>query len=42
MNRHSRQKHLLANYLFICGCKKCEEQAGEPDVTSSEDEDDED
>lgn len=24
------------NYLFTCKCSKCVEQAGEPDVTSEE------
>ena len=28
------------NYLFSCTCPKCESQAGDPDVTSSEDEED--
>lgn len=28
------------NYLFTCTCPKCESEAGDPDVTSSEDEDD--
>lgn len=41
-SRHSRQKELRENYLFNCTCQKCEEQKGDPDVTSDEeDEDDE-
>ena len=28
------------NYLFSCTCPKCESQAGDQDVTSSEDEED--
>lgn len=31
---------LRENYLFNCTCPKCESQSGDPDVTSSEDEDD--
>lgn len=37
-SRHSRLKELAQNYLFVCQCPKCVEQAGEPDVTSEEDE----
>lgn len=37
-SRHSRRKELMKNYLFACKCPKCEEQAGDPDVTSDEDE----
>ncbi|KAM7431582.1 SET and MYND domain-containing protein 5 [Porites harrisoni] len=39
-SRHSRQRLLRGNYLFTCTCPKCESEAGDPDVTSSEDEDD--
>lgn len=39
-SRHSRQRLLRENYLFTCTCPKCESEAGDPDVTSSEDEDD--
>ncbi|XP_068746514.1 histone-lysine N-trimethyltransferase SMYD5-like isoform X2 [Montipora capricornis] len=39
-SRHTRQRFLMDNYLFSCTCPKCESQAGEPDVTSSEDEED--
>lgn len=35
-SRHSRQKELRDNYLFNCTCQKCEEQKGDPDVTSDE------
>ena len=31
---------LRENYLFNCTCPKCESQSGDPDVTSSEDDDD--
>ncbi|XP_071520164.1 protein-lysine N-trimethyltransferase SMYD5 isoform X2 [Panulirus ornatus] len=43
-SRHSRIAILRENYLFTCRCSKCEEQAGDPDVTSEEemDEDEED
>lgn len=37
-SRHSRRKILLENYLFQCCCSKCEREAGEPDETSSDDE----
>lgn len=37
-SRHSRQKELMENYLFLCKCSKCEEQIHDPDVTSDEDE----
>lgn len=36
-SRHSRQKELQENYLFVCQCARCEEQIEEPDVTSDED-----
>ncbi|XP_062619027.1 histone-lysine N-trimethyltransferase SMYD5-like [Saccostrea cucullata] len=39
-SRHSRQKILKENYLFICECPKCLSEADDPDVTSSEDEED--
>ncbi|PVD30036.1 hypothetical protein C0Q70_09297 [Pomacea canaliculata] len=35
-SRHSRQKILRENYLFICTCPKCLEQAGDIDETSEE------
>lgn len=45
-SRHSRQKELAMNYLFICECEKCLSQASDPDETShdemSEDEELED
>lgn len=40
-SRHSRQKILMEHYIFICRCLKCEEQAGDPDVTSDEEEEEE-
>ncbi|KAK4883114.1 hypothetical protein RN001_006433 [Aquatica leii] len=40
-SRHSRHKILMENYLFICQCPKCESQVNDPDVTSNEEEDDE-
>ncbi|KAF6028317.1 SMYD5 [Bugula neritina] len=41
-SRHSRQKYLRENYLFVCNCQRCQSQADEPDVTSDEDEYDDD
>ncbi|XP_023722899.2 SET and MYND domain-containing protein 5 [Cryptotermes secundus] len=35
-SRHSRQKLLRQNYLFICHCPKCETQAEDADVTSED------
>ncbi|KAJ6635211.1 Histone-lysine N-trimethyltransferase SMYD5 [Pseudolycoriella hygida] len=40
-SRHSRQKDLMENYLFVCRCPKCEEQINDPDVTSDEEEEEE-
>ncbi|KAK4312214.1 hypothetical protein Pmani_016337 [Petrolisthes manimaculis] len=40
-SRHSRIAILRENYLFTCRCAKCEEQTGDPDVTSEEEMDDE-
>lgn len=37
-SRHSRQKILAENYVFVCKCLKCEEQAQDVDVTSEEEE----
>lgn len=37
-SRHSRQKVLMENYLFVCNCPKCEEELNQPDVTSDEEE----
>lgn len=39
-SRHSRQKTLKENYLFICKCPKCEEQLKDPDETSEDEDDD--
>lgn len=36
-SRHSRQKFLAENYLFVCECPKCQLQADDPDITSEED-----
>ncbi|KAH9424413.1 SET and MYND domain-containing protein 5 [Dermatophagoides pteronyssinus] len=38
-SRHSRNKYLQKNYLFICQCRKCQQQINDPDVTSDEEED---
>ncbi|KAK3919604.1 SET and MYND domain-containing protein 5 [Frankliniella fusca] len=35
-SRHSRLKMLRENYLFNCQCIKCEAQAGDPDITSDD------
>ncbi|XP_068216143.1 histone-lysine N-trimethyltransferase SMYD5 isoform X1 [Palaemon carinicauda] len=35
-SRHSRNIILRENYLFTCRCRKCLEQADDPDVTSEE------
>lgn len=32
----------MENYLFVCKCIKCEAQIGDPDVTSDEEEDEDD
>lgn len=37
-SRHSRQKYLQENYLFLCECEKCHEEINQPDVTSDEEE----
>ena len=39
-SRHTRQKFLAENYLFVCKCIKCESQVDDPDVTSAEEESD--
>jgi hypothetical protein len=41
-SRHSRQKYLQENYLFLCECEKCESQIGDEDVTSEEEEEEDD
>lgn len=41
-SRHTRRKELMINYLFLCNCPKCDEQANDPDVTSDEESNDED
>lgn len=40
-SRHSRQKYLQENYLFLCECEKCQQEIDQPDVTSDEGEEDE-
>uniref|UniRef100_A0A1B0CIA3 SET domain-containing protein n=1 Tax=Lutzomyia longipalpis TaxID=7200 RepID=A0A1B0CIA3_LUTLO len=40
-SRHTRHKFLKENYLFVCQCELCTSQIADPDVTSSEDEDEE-
>jgi len=39
-SRHSRQKALRENYLFVCSCEKCLSQVEDEDVTSEEEMDD--
>ncbi|XP_017492241.1 PREDICTED: SET and MYND domain-containing protein 5 [Rhagoletis zephyria] len=39
-SRHSRQKILKENYIFVCQCPKCQLQATDPDETSEDEEDD--
>jgi len=41
-SRHSRQQALSSLYLFVCHCDKCQAQANDPDITSDEEESDED
>jgi hypothetical protein len=36
-SRHSRQKTLRENYLFICECERCEREKDQADETSDED-----
>ncbi|XP_028040938.1 SET and MYND domain-containing protein 5 [Bombyx mandarina] len=36
-SRHSRQKELAQNYLFVCWCDRCTTEASQPDCTSEED-----
>lgn len=38
-SRHSRQKFLQENYLFVCDCEKCESEVEQPDATSDEEDD---
>lgn len=37
-SRHSRQKYLQENYIFLCGCEKCTSQINDPDVSSESEE----
>ncbi|XP_050678963.1 histone-lysine N-trimethyltransferase SMYD5 isoform X1 [Leptidea sinapis] len=41
-SRHSRQKELAENYLFMCWCERCTSETTQPDVTSEEEMSDED
>lgn len=41
-SRHSRQKYLQENYLFMCECEKCQEEIHQDDVTSDEEEEEDD
>ncbi|XP_053969518.1 histone-lysine N-trimethyltransferase SMYD5 [Anastrepha ludens] len=41
-SRHSRQKILKENYIFICQCPKCQLQCTDPDETSEDEDDDDD
>ncbi|CAB3226642.1 unnamed protein product [Arctia plantaginis] len=41
-SRHSRQKELAQNYLFVCWCERCSSQASQPDCTSEEEMSDDD
>ncbi|XP_055924091.1 histone-lysine N-trimethyltransferase SMYD5 [Eupeodes corollae] len=41
-SRHSRQKALKENYIFLCECPKCEAQANDPNETSEDEDDDDD
>lgn len=42
-SRHSRQKVLKENYIFVCECEKCSfEKLSQKDETSSEEEEDDD
>ncbi|XP_065157340.1 histone-lysine N-trimethyltransferase SMYD5 [Atheta coriaria] len=35
-SRHSRQKNLKENYLFLCACEKCLEEADQPEISTDE------
>lgn len=39
-SRHSRQKYLQENYIFLCECEKCTSQINDADVTSEEEDED--
>jgi SET and MYND domain-containing protein 5 len=39
-SRHSRQKILKENYLFLCDCEKCLNEANQKEETSDEDDED--
>jgi len=40
-SRHSRQRVLQENYLFLCQCPRCVSQSADPNVTSDDDDDEE-
>lgn len=40
-SRHSRQKYLQENYIFLCECEKCTNQIDDPDLTSEDEGDEE-
>lgn len=40
-SRHSRQKYLTGNYVFLCQCELCLSQTNDPDETSEEEMSDE-
>ncbi|CAD6991600.1 unnamed protein product [Ceratitis capitata] len=41
-SRHSRQKILKENYIFVCQCPKCQLQVTDPDETSEDEDYDDD
>ena len=41
-SKHSRNKELSDNYLFVCQCLRCQEQITDADITSEEDDGDDD
>ncbi|XP_063381431.1 histone-lysine N-trimethyltransferase SMYD5 [Cydia fagiglandana] len=41
-SRHSRQKELAQNYLFVCDCHRCLSESSQPECTSEEDMSEED
>lgn len=40
-SRHTRHAILKENYLFVCSCPRCLEQANDPDETSEDEEEEE-
>ncbi|XP_061714524.1 histone-lysine N-trimethyltransferase SMYD5 isoform X2 [Cydia pomonella] len=41
-SRHSRQKELAQNYLFVCDCHRCLSESSQPECTSEEEMSEED